>query len=206
LIYRKDVRNMTDQKNNPGTAANGNEIIRKQIELLEQVNQKLVDGLNSHPVSLTAYSDIRYNSLAIMTLVKSIGGQSVTLNHDIAVECEKKIDDVFQSFLNPNKKPVTPCTIKLYSKESALAESQDRIGSIIAKQGTTITEDSDEAILKPFLIDGGRFIVEADVTNLESVMFSIRGEIDSKSITNMFRTSEMFLKKIINDNGRSGKC
>jgi hypothetical protein len=65
------------EKNNLDTGANGNEIIKKQIELLEQVNQKLVDGLNSHPVTLAAYSDIRNNSLAIMNLVNYLDRPSL---------------------------------------------------------------------------------------------------------------------------------
>ena len=69
---------------------------------------------------------------------------------------------------------------------------------------TATTETSDGTILKPFLIDGGRFIVEVDISNLEYVLFSIRGEVNCKSIPDVLQTADTFLKQIINDKKYSG--
>lgn len=57
------------------------------------------------------------------------------------------------------------------------------------------TGNIDGTVLKPFIIDDGRFIVEVNITNLENVMFSIRGVIDSKSLPDMFQTAEKFFNK-----------
>ncbi|HWR07784.1 hypothetical protein [Sporomusa sp.] len=94
-------------------------------------------------------------------------------------------------------------TLLLYSTdESAKAEHQSRIQSLLLP--TDAAGTSDGTILKPFLIKGGRFIVEADISNLETVMFSIRGVINSKNIPEVFQAAEDFLKKTISDNGHSG--
>ena len=58
---------------------------------------------------------------------------------------------------------------------------------------------SDGTIIKPFLIDGGRFIVELDVSDLKNVMFSIRGEIDSEKIHEVLIIAENHFRKIINE-------
>ena len=70
---------------------------------------------------------------------------------------------------------------------------------------TGATANSDGTIVKPFLIDGGRFVVEANVTDLENVMFSIRGEIDSKNVPSVFQIAERFLAQIISDSEGLGK-
>lgn len=69
-----------------------------------------------------------------------------------------------------------------------------------------IAEPNDGTIRKSFLIDGGRFIVEVNVTDgVENTMFSIRGVVDSKNIPVMLQTSEQFLKEVISSKGCSGK-
>lgn len=69
-----------------------------------------------------------------------------------------------------------------------------------------IVEPNDGTIRKPFLIDGGRFIVEVNVTDgIENTMFSLRGVVDSNSISNVFQAAEKFLRQTISDSGESGK-
>lgn len=71
---------------------------------------------------------------------------------------------------------------------------------LLAKDETVTTGNSDAKVLKAFIINDGRFIIEVDVTNLENIMFSIRGVIDFKSLPDMFHTADNFLKQIINGN------
>ena len=86
----------------------------------------------------------------------------------------------------------SPISILYPTKESALAESKSRL---ISKDGT---------IIKPFLIDGGHFIVEVNVTDgVAHTMFSIRGVIDSNNISDMFQTAEGFLRKVVSDSKHS---
>ena len=75
----------------------------------------------------------------------------------------------------------------------------------MAEQKEAVTgSSSDGTILKPFLIEGGHFIVEVNVTDgVEHTMFSIRGVVDSKNISDMFQTAESFLSKVINDSRHS---
>lgn len=74
------------------------------------------------------------------------------------------------------------------------------------KEGSTII-GSDGTITKPFLIDGGHFIVEVDLTDgIEHTMFSIRGVIDSKNISDMLQTAASFLRQTVSDSGRSDNC
>lgn len=63
-----------------------------------------------------------------------------------------------------------------------------------------IAEPNDGTIRKSFLIDGGRFIVEVNVTDgVENTMFSIRGVVSSNNISNMLQTAEAFLNQTISD-------
>jgi len=70
---------------------------------------------------------------------------------------------------------------------------------------TATAANSEGTILKPFHIEGGRFIIEAEISNLEHVLLSIRGAVDSKNISDMFQTAEVFLEKIINNGTKSAK-
>lgn len=63
-----------------------------------------------------------------------------------------------------------------------------------------IAEPNDGTIRKSFLIDGGRFIVEVNVTDgVENTMFSIRGVVSSNNIPNMLQIAEAFLNQTISD-------
>jgi hypothetical protein len=77
---------------------------------------------------------------------------------------------------------------------------------VTEQKETATAKTSDGTILKPFLIDGGRFIVEADISNLEHVLFSIRGEVNSKNISDVLQTADIFFKEIINDHKHLGNC
>lgn len=66
---------------------------------------------------------------------------------------------------------------------------------------------SNGTVIKPFLIEGGRFVVAVDTTEgKEHFMFSIRWEIDSRNVSEVLKTAEMFLQKCINDNEHLGNC
>lgn len=60
---------------------------------------------------------------------------------------------------------------------------------------TVIAGTNDGTILKAFLIDGGRFIVEVNVTDeVENTMFSIRGVVNYNNISNVLQTAENVFK------------
>lgn len=74
------------------------------------------------------------------------------------------------------------------------------------KKDTATTANSDGTIRKAILMEGGRFVIETDVTNLSNVMFSVRGEVDFKNIQDVFKMANEFFLKLINDSKHSGKC
>ncbi|MBU2701657.1 hypothetical protein Ga0466249_002776 [Sporomusaceae bacterium BoRhaA] len=66
---------------------------------------------------------------------------------------------------------------------------------------------SDGTILKPFLIEGGRYIVEVNLDDgFENVTFSIRGVVDYKGLSDVLRSAEKFLSKTISGSKHSGNC
>ena len=72
------------------------------------------------------------------------------------------------------------------------------------KNKTATTGNSDGTILKPFLIDGGRYIVEVNLEDgLQYTAFSIRGVVDHVKIHDVLRSAEQFLGEIINDSKHS---
>lgn len=63
---------------------------------------------------------------------------------------------------------------------------------------------NDGTITKPFLIEGGRYIVEINLEDgLEFTAFSIRGVVNSKRISDVLQSAELFISKTINDSKHS---
>ena len=67
---------MSEQKNNPATGSNSNEIIKNQIKLLESVNEKLFKTLDSLPMNLGVSAEIARNAQTIKDLITSLGPSS----------------------------------------------------------------------------------------------------------------------------------